>query len=347
MLLIIVIIVLLRFVSLGMYPLLDPSESRYAEVSREMASSGDWITPTLNGEAFMAKPPLTFWLTALSLKYLGRTEFAARIPSFAVSLVTLALTFWIGRRVLDTRAGLFAALILLSMPLYFVLCGSVVTDPFLGLCTTMVLGGLLASKDGRRTGSGKEWRLLLFSGLGLGLLAKGPVSVIIPAVPLIIWTIWTKSGSELARSIRWGAGLLITLLIALPWYLLMEWRNPGYLDYFILGENILRYFHRNWQGDLYGTVHLQPMGTIWLYWLLSALPWSIVFITVASRKRRVIGRLISRTPFGLLGLWAASPLMVFTFSRGLLATYVYPGLPALALITAWVLRQRSGEPTNA
>ncbi len=118
-------IVSIRLVSLGLYPLIDKSESRYAEIAREMESSGDLVVPWLMGEPFMAKPPLSFWLSAASMSIFGHTDFAVRLPSFILLLLTAGLLFAVAVDLFDLRTALLAVVILCSMPLHFVLSGVV------------------------------------------------------------------------------------------------------------------------------------------------------------------------------------------------------------------------------
>ncbi len=338
-------IVSIRLVSLGLYPLIDKSESRYAEIAREMESSGDLVVPWLLGEPFMAKPPLSFWLSAASMSIFGDTEFAVRLPSFILLLLTAALLFTVGIELFDVRTALFAVVVLCSMPLHFVLAGTVLTDPALGFCVTLSCTAFISCLDLRRPATHRIRGLLFFAGLGLGLLAKGPVAVALILIPVTAWTLWTRRWRDVWRALPWFSGPLLALLIAAPWFLLMERRIPGFLEYFFIGENIKRFFVPGWGGDMYGHVHQTLPGTIWAFWLLAAFPWTLVFLADLWRRRHRLIAGFRGSPQAFLLLWAISPMVLFTLSRSTVVTYVYPGLPALALLIAGALRAGpEGDP---
>ena len=100
------------FQFLGTIPLIDPDEGRYAEIPREMLERGDFITPFLNYVKYFEKPPLHYWLNALSFSLFGENEFAARFPGALMGLMTVLLTYHVGRKLFGRREGLLAALIL-------------------------------------------------------------------------------------------------------------------------------------------------------------------------------------------------------------------------------------------
>ena len=129
------------------------------------------------------------------------------------------------------------------------------------------------------------------------------------------------------------------LIIALPWYFAAEAATPGFLDYFIVGEHFNRFLVSGWQGDLYGTAHDEPRGTIWLFWLYSAAPWSIVLPIVFWLKRKKLGRdiILKDGIFSFLVCWMLAPMLLFTFSGNILPAYVLPGVPAIGMLMAILL----------
>src|SRR5699024_4961445 len=119
------------------------------------------------------------------------------------------------------------------------------------------------------------------------------------------------------RCLPWIGGILLMLVIALPWYLMAEYRTPGFLHYFIIGENIERFINPGWQGDMYGSAHLHPYGTIWVFWLAAAFPWSLVMLAwLAKGGRRAIKETFAKTrPLARFLLMAAlMPELFFTFA---------------------------------
>ena len=128
-----------------------------------------------------------------------------------------------------------------------------------------------------------------------------------------------------------------------------ELKTPGFLDYFLIGEHWKRFMVSGWQGDLYGNAHSRPLGTIWLYWLATALPWSLVLLASFFRKefRQKVGLMLRRPDGwgGYLMLWSVAPMGFFTMAGNILWTYVLPGLPAFALLVAELMLPGQPEST--
>jgi len=328
-----------RVFMLDAYPLRDTTEARYSEVARLMVVSDDWITPYIEPDVpFWAKPPLSFWLTAGSFKLLGINEFAARLPAFLLTLLTAILMFRAGRKHFSDEAAVASCAILFTSAVGFIAAGAVMTDAALLLSTTLsLLSFWMATNEPR-----SPWRYFFFVGLGLGLLAKGPVAVVLVGIPILFWTLFYKNLIWLWRALPWVTGSLLALAIAGPWYWLAELRTPGFLEYYIIGEHWLRFVESGWQGDLYGNAHSEARGTIWVYGFVAALPWSLLALFAAGGAVRRRPVLRSLTPLqGYLLLWMLAPLLFFTFSGNILEAYVLPGLPAFALLLGGWLTDRS------
>lgn len=187
LLLVLIAILAARFVSLGLYPLLDKSEARYAYIGELMVQTGNWITPFIEpGRPFWAKPVLSTWLTALSLLIFGFNAFAARLSSFLIFIAVTWLTLKLGARERSRDFGLLAACIFASTALAFYLGGSVMTDPVL------MLGGILTMAGYWRSVAApglhaKLWGYVFFVGVAVGALAKGPIGIIIPGMSIVAW----------------------------------------------------------------------------------------------------------------------------------------------------------------
>ncbi|MBI5443269.1 MAG: glycosyltransferase family 39 protein [Deltaproteobacteria bacterium] len=331
-----------RLLSLGLYPLSDKTESRYAEIARIMAETGDWVTPRVDhGVPFWGKPPLSTWLSAGAIRLFGANEFAVRLPSFFLAVGVVALVVYLARAEKGNRSALAASAVLCATPLFFVSAGAVMTDPALVLGTTlsMVSFYLAArSEDGRS----RRWGYLFFVSLAIGLLAKGPVALILTGIPLFLWTAWQRKWRQVWRRLPWLSGLALAAALTLPWYLLAERRTPGFLDYFIVGEHWKRFVEPGWSGDLYGGAHSRPKGTIWAFWLLTAFPWSLLVLFSLFRKSarcRMAKQMRADEDWSrYLLLWTVAPMLFFTVAGNILWTYVLPGLPAFSLLVATLWR---------
>ncbi len=294
---VLVSVALIRFAVLGMYPLLDPTEGRYAEISREMAATDDWITPQLErDQPFLGKPPLFFWLTALGFKILGLSEFSARFPSYIMGVLTAVLTYILGMNLYGRTLALFGVLILTTTALFNTYTGWVATDTTLAAAITlsMVSFPLAIRAESRQASMG--WGYAFFIGIGLSLLTKGLVGCVLIGTPLTVWTVWHSRYREIWSRLPWIGGSLLALAIAVPWHVLAEWANPGFLNYYIIGEHFERFFESGWKGDMYGSAHAYPRGMIWLFALVDTAPWIGIFLTALLWLRTRGGSLRGRPP---------------------------------------------------
>ncbi|HSO46013.1 MAG TPA: glycosyltransferase family 39 protein, partial [Rhodoferax sp.] len=274
------IILGLRLASMAWLPLASTSEPRYAEVARLMALKGDWITPWFTPELpFWGKPPLSFWTEAIAFKLLGVTEFAARLPSWLATLAGMALLFVYARAYFGERIAQGALLIYASCALVFMAAGAVLTDPFLALATTWAMVALAMSAKV----PSPAWRYGFFVALAVGLLAKGPLMLVLVAGPMLPLAIFYPSLRASFKRMPWVSGLALMLLLSVPWYLLAEQKTPGFLNYFLVGEHFLRFVDAGWAGDLYGVAHKRMKGAIWGEVLVASFPWGLVALALLLR----------------------------------------------------------------
>ena len=326
-----------RLLMLGAFPLMDPTESRYAEIARQMFALNDWVTPWIApGEAFWGKPPFSFWMSAASFQLFGVSDFAARLPHWIGGLLVAGLTWqWLSLR--SRREAALGAALLAGSLLFFVAAGAVMTDMALAIGLVAVMRGYWLALHGPPARRGRE-QALMFAGLAIALLAKGPIALM-AAVPLAVHAWRSRHVMNVLREIRWVLGGFLVLACVLPWYVAAEVRTPGFLQYFIVGEHWQRFVDPGWQGDLYGHAHAFPRGTIWPFAVLAFLPWSIVIPAIAWKQR---GSAAAAPPEDreltvYLWLWALVPCAVFTLSGNILWTYVLPAMPALAMLSAMFL----------
>jgi 4-amino-4-deoxy-L-arabinose transferase-like glycosyltransferase len=338
----IAVLALIRLLSIGMYPLMETTEARYGEMGRLMLESGDWITPWYDyGVPFWGKPPASVWATRTGLSLFGINEFGARFPHWLFGIMTAAGTWYLARK-RGGEVATMATAILSSSMLFVVASGAVMTDMLMTVGITMTMAGfwLAMSESGPRAGG----TIMLFVGLAVGLLAKGPVAVILCALPLGIWTLWNGKLLRVWKRIPWVYGLLVTLLLSAPWYWLAEQHTPGFLEYFLVGEHWNRFTVSGWSGDLYGNAHDFPRGSIWLFALAAFLPWTALIPAALflgkkehRQKQYPTNNQAQRLWSRFLLLWALSPMLFFTMAGNILITYVLPAMPAMALVAAETL----------
>jgi len=335
-------ILIIRVTTLALYPLYDPSESRYAEMGRKMLETGNWVTPLIDyGVPFWGKPPLTVWLTASSLWLGGINEFSARLPSVLLSMGLAWIIFYLTGMQVGRDKAWNAVIILASSVLFFVMSGTVAMDLCMNFGITLSLASFwLALREGKQS-----WAYLFFTGLAIGLMAKGPVVIVLAGICIVLWTVITGEWANVWKRLPWFKGTLLMLAVSVPWFLIAEHKTPGFLEYFIIGEHWKRFTESGWAGDLYGNGHAHTHGMIWVYWLAAAFPWSLVFLKklmTALMEKKTADLLQSNDGWRLYCLiWMLTPLVFFTFSANIIWTYVLPGLPGFALLLSdWLNQSR-------
>jgi 4-amino-4-deoxy-L-arabinose transferase-like glycosyltransferase len=321
------LIAVLWLAMLPLRPLFNPDEGRYAEIPREMLATHDWIVPHLNGLAYIEKPPLQYWVTALSLNLFGDNEFAARLYTALSALGAILAVALAARRVWGEAAG-FRAGALLAGTLLFVILGQLLTlDMSLTLYLTLALCGFLAAQRSAEEGAASRgWMLLAWAAVGLGMLTKGLVAAAIPAAVLVLYSAYSRDFQPWRR-LHVAAGLPLFLAITLPWYALAARRLPDFLQFFFVHEHFARYLTPSADRE-------EPWWFFGAVFLLGSLPWTLSALRVLFLDWPRVG---SRGTFDsrlFLKLWVWFVCVFFSLSDSKLIPYILPAMPALALSVA-------------
>lgn len=306
-------------------PLMDKTEARYAEIARIMSETGNWIVPQIDyGVPFWAKPPLSTWASAACISLFGTHEFAVRLPYLIVSII---MAIAIARYASKNNVSFFLpALILFTVPEFFLHAGVVSTDVMLAFSVAIVM---LSFWEFINNDSSKKAGLLFFAGMGIGLLAKGPIVGILTLPPLFFWCVLFKISLKKLFKFPWVTGPLIMLLISLPWYFMMEIISPGFNDYFIVGEHFKRFFDSSWTGDKYGFPKQQPFGIIWVFLLITTVPWIGIVIAKLFQNFKTI--LADKWRL-FLWLWLIWTPLFFSISKSLIHPYILPVMIPIVLL---------------
>jgi 4-amino-4-deoxy-L-arabinose transferase-like glycosyltransferase len=308
---------LVYFHDLSAVGLLGPDEPRYASISREMARSGDWITPRLWGAPWFEKSALLYWLSGAGFRLGLNTELAPRLPGALVAVAFLVFYWWTLRREFSGRAAWLATLILGSSGMWVAYSQNGVTD--LPLAATFSAAMLLAMPwVARRDASQLPAAAAMF---GFAVLAKGLVPLPL-AAPLLV-------GRHVRDWLRWRV-VLPFFLVALPWYALCYWRN-GWM--FIHEFFVVHHFSRVTSNAL---MHGRP---VWFYLpvlVVGLLPWTPLLGLVARR------RVYSDRRRVFLAVWALAVLVLFSVPINKLPGYILPLLPAAAALMALALDEVAG-----
>ncbi|MGE3403939.1 MAG: ArnT family glycosyltransferase [Vicinamibacterales bacterium] len=322
--------ILTFFVGLGRPAITDSDEGYYAEASREMVESGDWLTPRFNYADRWQKPVLYYWLTSALYVVTGPTEWSARAWS-ALSGVGLVLLTWLAARRLTRRedAAFLAGAIVATCYGYFTIARLALPDLPLTFCITLAIWAALD----------RRWALAGVAA-GLGFLMKGPVGVIIPAIVLLpIW--WReRSWPSVSDVVRAG---VVAIVVGWPWYIAMiATHGWAYVESFFVGDNLERFATTRYN-DPRSFLFYVPIvvgGLVpWAMYLL-VLPWRRTVDVVRRRACLTLDE-------WRLAIWAAAPFIFYTLSIGKQPRYVLPVLPPLAILLAASMARRiapaSGE----
>jgi hypothetical protein len=316
------------FVKLGM-PLLDPDEGLYASIAQEMLSRGDWVIPHVNGLPYLEKPPLYFWLTALTFRLVGPTEWAVRLWSALATLGAVLLTWRIGRRLYGARAGLLAGLVLATVVGNALYVRKASADQLFVFCLTLAMYGFL--RDVERPDRGRARFLWLYVGAALSVLAKGFAGLVFPVliVGISLLLVRRRVPRLSWRDLNLARGVPVFLVIAAPWHLLAAWRSPTLFGFYVLDNHLLRFLDaRRFVED---DVPISTLGFL-IASFLWAFPWGVFALARPAPATSAVARwrpVVVAWVFVIVGL--------FALSRFKHEYYALPAFPALAILVgaAW------------
>ena len=372
------LILVIWFGSLGLRSLVPSDEGRYAEIAREMVSSGDWITPRYNAVKYFEKPPLHLWLSAAAYTAFGVGEWQARLGGALVSLLGSLAIAWSARRWFGSRAACIVAAIVLSAPAWnFGAHFNSLDTTVAGFLACALAAFLLALAPGSSTAARHRWLMACWAAMALATMTKGLIGVVLPALALGSYCLLSGQWRLLTR-LDWLRGASLFLAIAAPWFIVVSLRNPEFAHFFFIHEHLQRYT---------STIHSRE-GAPWYFLpiiVAGLLPWTTLTPwTKYWRGRKVWPWSSTRSsaraaawktsrgwrgteacgqdtiagpqagdhadplqaahqlrPLLLAACWAISILGFFSLSSSKLPGYILPVLPALALI-AGVIIARNG-----
>ncbi|GAA4329365.1 glycosyltransferase family 39 protein [Variovorax defluvii] len=322
---------LVWFGTLGTRALIHPDEGRYASLALEMARSGDWVTPRLNGLPYFEKPALQYWIGALAFLGFGVSEFSARLWPGLAGFLTVMLVGFTARRLWGRETGIRALAVAASMTWIELNSHFLTLDAGLTLFLTLALCAVLLANAGPPQAR-RRWIWLAWAAMGGAVLSKGLVGIVIPGAVLVLVSLWRRDAA-LWRGMHWLSGAMIFLAITAPWFVLVSLRNPGFSEFFFIHEHFARYLSdvHNREGAWWYYLPLLLIGM--LPWT-SALPWLF---------RPGGGGSAPIAPRHLLLVWCAFILLFFSASSSKLPSYILPMFPALSLGVAMAMRDASAE----
>ena len=347
--------------NLNYAPIWNPDEGRYVSASLEMispldGSAPDWVVPHLNTLPRLNKPPLVYWCAATFFKLLGPSVAGARLVSAIAAIGVLLILWRMGTVMFGEKTGILAALVWVTCALPFTLARMLSTDMLLAFSMALAMLGIYKVTSPQKNG----WETLTAisiagMGLGLAMLAKGPVGVVLPIAILVIWLIAIQlKNSRLENPPQYALralrqipmAFLVAGLVAAPWYLAIGRSHPEFLGKFLFGENVAR---------LTGSTFYHDAKPVWLYipvLIVGLLPWTLM---LWPALKRFVTSLFSppqteadtatfdeqTAARWFLWLWALAVIVLFSISKTKLVTYILPAMPPLALLIAAAFTSRS------
>lgn len=331
------LVVFFLFYGLGSYPILDNNEGLYAEIPREMLASGDWhhwIIPHLNGLVYMEKPPLLYWLTAISFVIFGEHEWAARLVPVLSASSCIGMMLWFGREIGRPVAARLAALMFVSGLGVMAMSRTLMFDMLLTvfLSGALMFGYLFSMSNSRR------YLCWSFGLLGFALLAKGFVAMILFVAVTLAYTLLLSASRQdfFGRCKAWfdGRAILVFLLIVLPWHIAATVTEPIFAWFYFINEHVLRFLGKREPHDYYA-------GAWWYYLPRMALylfPWSLflpVLLFVKSKQATP-----KSLQFFLACAWIV-PVLFFSLSSAKANYYLVVVMPLAAMQLALALEDRN------
>ena len=352
------------FWGLDFYPLLDVDETRYAIMSRDLANSNDWNVLLLNSIPFLEKPPFYFWIVGASIKLFGSfSEFAVRFPIALMASFLVFFTYFFGKKVLSRKFGLFSSIVLLTSVFFLVLSHVAILDMVLTVwLASSLYSAFLSFVVEEKYKKYCWWGFWTFA--GLGFLAKGILAIAIPAVILLIYGSITKTLKEMFKPVNFVVGLIIFLLISLPWHLIM-FRDFGweFIHEYFVKHHFARLLTSEELGRKHGFFYFIPI------FIVAFMPWTFIFFaSITEGFKKLINKYKEAEGSVMKKLYTivqadsieqklilfSSVFFIVVFgvmsvSSTKLPTYILPSLPAAALLTGyfWSVSENRNEHKKA
>jgi len=320
------------FATMPFRPLLDPDEGRYAEIPREMVATGDWITPRLDGLKYFEKPPLQYWATAAAYSVFGVSEWTARLWTVGLAFLCLPMVFGWTARLFGQTAGFAALTALVVSPYYELIAHLNLLDAgFSFWLAGAVFAFTLAQCAAEKSSSERRWMLVAWLAAALAVLSKGIVVGVLTGGTLVLYTLLERD-TRPWRRLHLMLGLPLFLLVAVPWFIAVSARNPGFAEFFFVHEHFARFLT---------TVHKRTEP--WWYFLslllIGALPWLWALPGACRRAWLEPARDTGFKPLKFLLIFCGVTLAFFSVSESKLAPYILPMMPPLAAIIGAHLAQ--------
>lgn len=321
------VLIIHLFWGIGSIPLLDPDEPVYAETAREMIEYNDYLSPRIFNEYWYDKPPMYYWLVAGAQHIFGDNEFSARFPSALFGGLTLVSMFLGVKKIFDRDVAYWSVVILGTSIEFFYLAKAAVTDMTLLFFMTSAILAFLNKRY-----------FLLYVFMGLATLTKGPIGLVFPGAIIFLYMLITSKWN-LLKEMKLQYGVLIYVLIAVPWYYLMyQAHGQIFVDTFFGFHNITRF-----------TTAEHPTRVLWWYYIpvlfVGLFPWTgALFSSLKASITDSTSNDMKKLLF--INVWWVFVFLFFSVAKTKLVSYIFPLFPPISILIAWNLSRLNGAYQN-
>ncbi len=328
---------------LGSRPLSLPDEGRYPSIAWEMLVDHQYVIPKLNGVPFLDKPILYYWFEAASMKLFGVNAWAIRLPPALFGIFGCLMVYFVGLKLWNRRVGFIAALILATSPLYFFSAHYADMDLEVAV---LVSAGFFCFLLAQHADEYHHWTVrylwmwLAFIFAGLACLTKGLIGIAFPMMVVALGIALTHRWS-IIKKLHLFTGVALFLAVTLPWYLMIQHRQPNFFEYFFYYQQVSRYLADG---------NFNNVMPFWFYLAVllgSLLPWSIATLPGIARAKKLWQQRREHYALFFMVTWVVVIIVFFSIPRSKIVGYILPVVPALSLMMALFVEREITQPTKA